>query len=134
MTTVVGRDGFVTVGGNQMLELKSFGLEFNRDLKEDSAQGDTNKTFKVGRLDVKGSLSVWWDPADSTGQEALEDSVLNGTSVALVLFPNGNVTGRTQYTIATAFLTGQSLELPEDEVIPRSFDFTGESVVRATVP
>jgi hypothetical protein len=134
MTTYVGNDGYVEIAGtNNIGELKAWTLNLSRELKEDSAQGDTFKTYKPGKMEISGTISVHFDPGDANGQEALQDALLNGTSVALKLYPDGQSSGDTEYDIPTAFITQLTAELPEDEIIPREFSFTGQTITVGTV-
>ena len=51
MATLVGKDGVVKIGSNTIGEIRSYSLEQNMDVIEDSTMGDTDRTYTSGLKD-----------------------------------------------------------------------------------
>lgn len=87
MATYRGQDGSVTVDAGTVLEVKSWTLTVARDLLEDTAMGDTSKTYKAGLNDWSGTIECHLDYGDTTGQKILIDNILasSGSTIALEL-------------------------------------------------
>ena len=72
---------------------------------------------KAGDITLAGSLPVWWDDADTTGQDILEAAWSSGADVWLQICPKGTATG--------AKVKQFSAKITE---APITFDSTGDAV------
>lgn len=121
MATHKGSEGTVKVGANTIAELLSWSYEETAETVEDTALGDTAKTFLSGTTSWSGSAECHFDETDANGQEALTA----GASVTLNLYPEGATTGDQYYT-GTALVTSVSVSVGgNDETVKRSFSFQG---------
>ena len=103
MATHAGSEGTVKVGSNAIAEIRSFSIEETADTIEDTSMGDSARTYKPSLTSFSGSIDVFWDESDTTGQGALTI----GAEVTLNLYPEGDTTGDT-YLGGSAIVTGRS--------------------------
>lgn len=66
-----GNDGAVYVGGNVVAKITDFEFSESMQTRQQTALGDTWEQNKGGLKSVSGRVACWYDPGDSTGQEAL---------------------------------------------------------------
>lgn len=118
MATHHGKDGTCKVGANTVAEIKNWSLDESADTVEDSAMGDSAKTYIVGMTDASGTITCHWDETDTTGQEAMTI----GSSVTLNLYPEGADTGDT-YATMTALINSVGVSVDMGDIIERSFGF-----------
>ena len=71
MATHKGSEGIVKVGSNSVAEIRSYSIEESADTLEDTSMGDSAITYKPSLTSFSGSLDVFWDETDSSGQGAL---------------------------------------------------------------
>ena len=117
MATHTGSGGTVRVGStNSILEIRSYSVEETADTAEDTAMGDSYRTFKTTLKGWSGSVDVFWDEADTNGQGAL----IVGAEVAIRFMPEGTATG-------DIYLTGQAIVT--GKTITGSFDGMVESTI-----
>jgi len=130
MTTATGNSGSLDFGGSAITELKAWSLEESAEPIPDTAMGDANRTSKAGLPSATGSIEVHYDRAD-----AVQESMDAGESGVLVLYPEGQTTGKPRVTL-TVQITSRSTSGAIDEILPQSFAYAIESgaVVRDTVP
>lgn len=120
MTTHSGSEGTVKIGANTVAEIRSYSIEESADVQEDTALGDTARTFKSGLTQWSGSLDCWWDETDTNGQGALTI----GASVTLNVYPEGDASTDAYYT-GTAIVTGITRQASFDGNVEASFSFQG---------
>ena len=124
-----GKDGTVKIGSNTVAEIKSFSLDQTSDTVEDTAMGDSMKSYKVGQGDASGTITCHFDETDTSGQGAMT----NGASVSLALYPEGADSGDTYYTM-TALITSVGMSVSMGDIVERSFGFqVTEGVTETTV-
>ena len=117
MATHTGSEGTVRVGAtNAVLEIRSYSVEETADTIEDSSMGDGYRTFKTTLKGWSGSVDVFWDELDTTGQGAL----VPGSEVNVRFYPEGTATG-------DVYLTGQAIVT--GKTITGSFDGMVESTI-----
>tara|TARA_B100000427_G_C15518610_1_gene599318 strand:+ start:2469 stop:2858 length:390 start_codon:yes stop_codon:yes gene_type:complete len=129
MATHKGASGVVKVGANTVAEVKSWSLDLTSETIEDTAMGDTARTYLSGLTSASASVDCFWDETDTNGQVALSP----GSSVTLVLYPEGADSSDTYYT-GTAIVTGKSITGSFDGMVEASISatYTG-AVTTATV-
>ena len=116
MATVTGNDGVVLIDTNVVAEVTSFTINENADRIEDTALGDSNRTYKAGLADVSGSIECWYDKSDTNGQEAMTV----GSTVNLVLRPEGTGSGLAEWTVSADVLTNETA-INFNEIVTRNF-------------
>ena len=117
MATHTGSEGTVRVGAtNAVLEIRSYSVEETADTAEDTSMGDAYRTFKTTLKGWSGSVDVFWDELDTTGQGAL----VPGSEVNIRFYPEGATT-------ADVYLTGQAIVT--GKTITGSFDGMVESTI-----
>jgi predicted secreted protein len=86
------------------------------------------KTYISGLKGWSGSFEAEWKVSgDTTGQKALQDALLGGTSLSIKL----DVNGTNNYT-GTAFISTESVSTPVDDVVTASFDYQGTAALTYT--
>jgi len=118
MATYTGNDGVVKIGTNTVAEVTSFTVTENADRVEDTALGDTNRTYKSGLSDVSGTIECHYDDTDTNGQGAMTI----GSEVSLVLWPIGSGTGNPEWTV-TATILGINTTVQFNEIVSASFEW-----------
>lgn len=118
MATHHGKLGTCKVGANTVAEIKSWSLDESADTVEDTAMGDSSKTYIVGTTDASGSITCHWDETDTTGQGAMTV----GASVTLNLYPEGADSGD-YFATMTALITGVGVSVDMGDIIERSISF-----------
>jgi hypothetical protein len=117
MATHTGSEGTVRVGAtNNVLEIRSYSVEETADTVEDTSMSDSYRTFKTTLKGWSGSVDVFWDETDTTGQGAL----IPGAEVAIRFYPEGPAATDIYY-YGQAIVTGKT--------ITGSFDGMVESTI-----
>lgn len=118
MTTYTGNSGVVRIDTNSIAEVVSFDINENADRVEDTALGDTNRTYKPGLTDVSGTITCHYDDGDTNGQVAMTA----GAEVNLVLWPLGSGTGNPEWTVTATILSVQT-SVQFNEIIEATFEW-----------
>ena len=119
MATHHGKNGVIKIGTNTVAEVTQFTYTRTADVAEDSAMGDTDKSYLGGLIDGSGSITCWYDPSDTNGQDAL----VPGSAVTLLLYPeDGAGTGETEWSVP-AVITEWTLNVERDGVNTLGFSF-----------
>lgn len=88
---------------------------------------------RQGNLTLDGTIPVWWDGADTTGQDILTNAYETRTSVFLQFAPEGTLAGakvkQFEATITEAAFNFDS----EGDAVEGSFSFTGVPSTFTTV-
>lgn len=127
MAVHTGSEGTVKVGSSVIAELKSYTIEETGDVIETTALGDTSRTYVAGLKTFTGTIDVYWDETDSSGQGALTV----GSQVTINFYPEGDGAGDTYYT-GTAIVTGRSVTGTTDGTVDRSFTIQGTGALSET--
>ena len=135
MATHIGSEGVVRIGANAVGEVTAFSLSIDSELIPQKKLGDTFESYKAGTRSWKGEVTCHWDETDSSGQQALQTAILNGTSVTLNLYPEGATNPDSYYT-GTAFLSSLSVDISDnDSNVMAKYSFQGSgAVTQGTVP
>jgi lipopolysaccharide biosynthesis protein len=120
MANHTGSEGTVKVGANAVAEIRSFSIDETGDTIEDTALGDSFRSFKAGMRQWSGTIDTWWDETDTNGQGALDV----GSSVTLNFQPEGSDSGDTQIQ-GTALITGKTINSSFDGMVEASYSVTG---------
>lgn len=127
MATHAGSEGTVKVGSDAIAEIRSFSIEETADTIEDTSMGDAARTYKPSLTSFSGSIDVFWDETDATGQGALTI----GAEVTLNLYPEGDTTGDT-YLSGAAIVTGRSVSSSFDGLVEMSISVQGNGALTQT--
>lgn len=120
MAVLVGYGGAVKVGTATVAELGEWSLDITLNTEETQSFGDQWKEFTGTLKEWSGSCSGRWDMSDTTGQRAMQDALLGGTTVSLKLY-----TDSTKNYSGTALITKITPSATVDGVVEVSFDFQG---------
>lgn len=121
MATHTGSEGTVRVGAsNNILEIRSYSVEETSDTAEDTSMGDSYRTFKTTLKAWTGSVDVFWDETDTTGQGALTV----GSEVSVRFMPEGATTGDT-YLTGSAIVTGKTITASFDGMVESTITLQG---------
>jgi hypothetical protein len=123
MPRYTGNDGYISVDGDAVGNLKGWSLEITGDEIDVAAMGDTARVRLPGKPNVSGSISVWFDDADA-GQANL----VQGTEVALELRPRGVGSGLPEFTIPVARISGETYPGDVDAGLPADYTFTADAL------
>lgn len=127
MSTHKGSEGIVKVGSNSVAEIRSYSIEESADTLEDTSMGDSARTYKPSLTSFSGSLDVFWDETDTSGQGALSI----GSEVTLNVYPEGDTAGDTYYT-GSAIVTGVSRTASYDGLVEASISVQGNGALTET--
>ena len=115
-----GSEGTVKVGANAIAEIRSYSLEESADTLETTSMGDTARTYLPSLSTFSGSIDVYWDETDTTGQGALTI----GAEITLNVYPEGDTSGDTYYT-GSAIVTGVTRNGSFDGMVEASISVQG---------
>lgn len=127
MATHTGSEGTVKVGANTVAEIRSFSIDETGDTLEDTTMGDTARTYKSSLTSFSGSVDVFYDETDTTGQGALTV----GAEITINAYPEGDAAGDT-YKSGSAIVTGVSLSSSFDGMVESSITFQGNGALTTT--
>lgn len=127
MATHTGSEGTVKVGANTVAEIRSFSIDETGDTLEDTTMGDTARTYKSSLTSFSGSVDVFYDETDTTGQGALTV----GAEITINAYPEGDAAGDT-YKTGSAIVTGVSLSSSFDGMVESSITFQGNGALTTT--
>jgi hypothetical protein len=120
MATHAGSEGTVKSSANDVLQIRSYSLEETADTIEDTTMGDTSRTYLSSLKTFSGSVDVFWDEEDTTGQ----GSFTVGSSVTLAVYPEGDTSGDTYYS-GSAIVTGRTITGSFDGMVEATFTLQG---------
>jgi len=119
---IAGKGGSFKVGAVVVSELSNWKLDINEDTLDTTNFGSAGwKEFIAGLKEWSGSVEGTWNVAtDATGQKALQDALLGGTTVSVEL----NLDGTHKYT-GTAFVKKIGVGVPVGDKVTFSAELTG---------
>lgn len=134
MTTYTGNGGVVKVTGaasnatiQTIGEVRSFTFrQAAEDGIEDTALGDTSRSYKSGSVSASGTVECHFDD-DNAGQTALDV----GTTVALELYPLGTASGGVKYA-GNVNVTNLEWSVAYDEIIGVTFSWDAAGAITRT--
>jgi len=133
MAIIKGSEGTVHVGTNAIAEIRSYSLEETGDTLETSTMGTTARTYVPSLTSWSGSVDVYLDETDSTGQGALTA----GSQVTINVYPEATGTNNTpasgdvKYT-GTAIVTSVSKNASFDGLVEASISLQGTGALTST--
>ena len=127
MATHAGSEGIVKVGSNAVGNVRSYSLEETADTLEQTTMGQTARTYRSSLTNWTGSVELYWDEEDTTGQGALSI----GSEVTLNIYPEGDSAGDSYYT-GSAIVTSVSKSASFDGMIEASVSLQGNGALTET--
>jgi hypothetical protein len=124
--TVHGKNAGIYLGvttAAPLAEHTEISVNFGADYAEDSAQGDTNKSYKPGLFDFEGSISGWYDIGDDT----MLTAALAGTQMKMYFYPNR--AWRYQYFYGDVFVTLDDLTAPISDIVGSNFSLRAAGTI-----
>lgn len=120
MSVHTGSEGTVHVGTTAVAEIRSYSISETADTLETTSMGDTSRTYLPSLKSFSGSVDVFWDETDTTGQGALTV----GSEVTIKFYPEGAATGDTFYS-GSAIVTGKTINGSFDGMVEASITVQG---------
>ena len=127
MATFSGNSGTVKVGSDAVAEIRSFSVDETMDTLEDTSMGDSYRTFKASLKSWNGSVDVFFDDTDTSGQGALTV----GASVTVNFQMEGDTSGSHLLT-GTALVTGRTINSSFDGMVEASLTLQGTGALSET--
>ena len=128
MANHAGSEGTVHVGTTAVAEIRSYSISETSDTIEDTSMGDTSRTYKPSLKSFSGSVDVFWDETDTTGQGALTV----GSEVTIKFYPEGTTAGDTFYT-GSAIVTGKTINGSFDGMVEASITVQGNCALTTSI-
>jgi predicted secreted protein len=122
-----GSEGTVKVGANAIAEIRSYSIEETSDTLETTTMGDSARTYTPNLTSWSGSVDVYWDETDTTGQGALTV----GAAITLNVYPEGDTSADTYYTGA-AIVTSVTKNASFDGLVEASISVQGTGALTST--
>lgn len=127
MATHAGSEGLVKVGANTIGNVRSYSIEETADTIEETTMGQSARLYRASLTSWSGSVDIYWDETDTTGQGALTV----GSEVTLSFYPEGDDSGDTYYT-GTAIVTGVTKSAAFDGMVEGSISIQGDGALTST--
>jgi predicted secreted protein len=124
MATLTGNSGTVKVGANAIAEIRSFSVDETMDTIESTSMGDTYRTFETSLKSWSGSVDVFFDDTDTTGQGALTV----GSQVTVNFQIEGDTTGD-HLLSGAAIVTGRTINSSFDGLVEASLSLQGDGAL-----
>jgi predicted secreted protein len=120
MATHKGSEGTVKIGTSAIAEIRTWSINQTADTMEDTTMGDSARTYQSSLSTWDGTVDMFWDETDTTGQGACTI----GSSITLNVYPEGATTGDVYYS-GTALVTGIARTASFDGMVEQSITFKG---------
>ena len=120
MAAIAGKGGKLAVGASDAVNIASWSLSLDADQLETTALLDDWKEFISGLNGWTASIECHFDKADTTGQIALQNAILNGTSLTVSLYVDD-----TNYYTGTVNVSNQSPTTAVADLVTQTFELQG---------
>lgn len=124
MATLTGNNGTVKVGSVAIAEIRSFSVDETMDTIESTSMGDTYRTFETSLKSWSGSVDIFFDDTDATGQGALTV----GSEVTVNFQIEGDTTGD-HLLSGAAIVTGRTINSSFDGLVEASLSLQGDGAL-----
>ncbi len=126
MTTYRGNSGVAKIGANAIAELTRFAVTETGGTAEDTALGDTARTYKPDGLSTwTATVNGHWFPGDTNGQAL----IVIGAELALEFGMAGTATGLPKLSGTGIVTQVQHGELQNGQIVPFSASFQGSGAL-----
>ena len=120
MAVFTGKAGVVQTGSNDLAEVRSYSITQTGETTESTAMGDSAKTFESTLTEFSGSIDLFFDDTDSSGQ----NSLTIGSSFTLNLAPEGTGSGAFKLS-GSAIVTEVTRAAAHDGLVEMTIGFQG---------
>lgn len=127
MPSIVGYAGAAKLSTNTIAQIKSWEMGLNVDLADVTVFGDQWKDYLPTLVGADPKIDGFFDMTDTNGQVALQNALLNGTSVSLRLYVN-----TTNYYSGTAFMKSMSVKAAVDGAVEFSAELSFSGTISYT--
>ena len=124
MATLTGNNGTVKVGSAAIAEIRSFSVDETMDTIESTSMGDTYRTFETSLKSWSGSVDIFFDDTDTTGQGALTV----GSEVTVNFQVEGDTAGD-HLLSGAAIVTGRTINSSFDGLVEASLSLQGDGAL-----
>jgi predicted secreted protein len=124
MATLTGNNGTVKVGSAAIAEIRSFSVDETMDTIESTSMGDTYRTFETSLKSWSGSVDIFFDDTDTSGQGALTV----GSEVTVNFQVEGDTTGD-HLLSGAAIVTGRTINSSFDGLVEASLSLQGDGAL-----
>jgi hypothetical protein len=123
MARYKGKDGAISAGGGAIGEVESFDLNITVNQIDADVIGEDWTAVCGGKKTATGTVNVLRDPADA-GQTAL----VVGSSVAMILYPEGNTTGLSEIT-GNFLVTEKAMTVPAGDLVKDVYSIRNDGAI-----
>lgn len=120
MAALAGDNAKVVIGSAEPVLLNNWEVTPGAKDLDTTSFGDGWETNIMGLKNWTAKVMGHFDYSDTTGQKALVDAFIAGTSVTLKLY-----TDSTKYCSGSAFVTSLPIKAPVDGLVDVEIDFKG---------
>ena len=120
MATETSANGVIKVGSTAVAEVTGYSITYTSDTVEDTAMGDSARTYKATLKSYTASIDCMYDQTDTDGQLALNV----GSEITYSLYPSGETSGDIYYT-GSGIITSQAINGSTGEMISATFEVQG---------
>jgi predicted secreted protein len=125
-TTYEGSAGQVKIGesGSEtaVASVRSWNLDITREVVEDTAMGDGNRTYKKGLQDYSGSMDIVYDSSEAT---AVKTGLTPDTDTAINIELYSDVNDVSSKFAGAVIVTSYSITASYDGLTEASVSFQG---------
>ena len=120
MATFTGKAGVVQTGSNALAEVRSYSISQTGETTESTSMGDSAKSFESTLTEFSGSVDLFFDDTDTSGQVSLTI----GSSFTLNLAPEGSGSGAYKLS-GSAIVTDKTITASHDGLVEMTIGFQG---------
>jgi hypothetical protein len=128
MAAYSGRDGVIELSGNTIAEVKDFSITETSNTTPRTVLGDEYERVEPTTKAWSGSVNVFYDPTDSTGQALMSA----GSKVSLTLYPVGDTSGLMELS-GTVLINDFNVNTSNESLVEASFSFEGDGTLTKTL-
>lgn len=124
MAVFTGKAGVVQTSSNDIAEVRSYSITESGDTTESTSMGDSAKTYEPTLTEFSGSIDLFFDDTDSSGQVSLTI----GSEFTLNLGPEGTSTGAYKLS-GTGIVTEKTITAAHDGLVEMTIGFQGDGAL-----
>lgn len=124
MAVFTGKAGVVQTASNDIAEVRSYSITESGDTTESTSMGDSAKTYEPTLTEFSGSIDLFFDDTDTSGQVSLTV----GSEFTLNLGPEGTSTGAYKLS-GTGIVTEKTITAAHDGLVEMTIGFQGDGAL-----
>lgn len=124
MAVFTGKAGVVQTSSNDIAEVRSYSITESGDTTESTSMGDSAKTYEPTLTEFSGSIDLFFDDTDSSGQVSLTI----GSEFTLNLAPEGTSSGAYKLS-GTGIVTEKTITAAHDGLVEMTIGFQGDGAL-----